>query len=165
MAKFCVKCGSPLMNGPFCTKCGADVRSVSQSMQTQAISAPAQPPVPAEPTGPQPVNGTVPVADSRTSRSSQARNEHSGQAWYRSGGHHLCRRCCGCCRRVLRCSSRQPKDHQVPNGVLGSSSDTGGKNPQVPARLRSGASSSSRESHGECLPILQQRRRQQGNRR
>ena len=61
MAKFCVKCGSPLTSGPFCTKCGADARSVSQSVQPQPISVPAQPPLPTAQTGPQPISATVPV--------------------------------------------------------------------------------------------------------
>ena len=67
MAKFCVKCGTPLGTGPFCVKCGADARSVSQSVQPQPTSVPAQPPqptaaipaqaavVPATQAGPQPV--------------------------------------------------------------------------------------------------------------
>ena len=103
MAKFCVKCGSPLMSGPFCTKCGADVRSVSQSVQPQPTSAPVQPPVPAAQTGSPTRQHSGPGAGSRSPRGPQARDEHSGQAWYRSGGHHLCRRRSGCCRRVLRC--------------------------------------------------------------
>ncbi len=46
MAKFCVKCGTPLGTGPFCVKCGADARSVAQSAQPQPTSVPAQAPQP-----------------------------------------------------------------------------------------------------------------------
>jgi hypothetical protein len=60
MAKFCVKCGTPLGSGPFCVKCGADARSVAQSVQTQAAPPPAQLSVRAERAGPQPVKATLP---------------------------------------------------------------------------------------------------------
>jgi hypothetical protein len=65
MAKFCVKCGTPLGSGPFCVKCGADTRSIAQSVQSQPASVPAQSPqavtTPATQAGPQPVI-TTPAA-------------------------------------------------------------------------------------------------------
>jgi hypothetical protein len=54
MAKFCVKCGTPLGSGPFCVKCGADARAV-------ATTAPAQPPAAAVPPA-QPIQQIVPPA-------------------------------------------------------------------------------------------------------
>ncbi len=36
MAKFCVKCGAPLCEGPFSVKCGAHIRNVVESAQPQS---------------------------------------------------------------------------------------------------------------------------------
>src|SRR5690349_16000146 len=58
MANFCVKCGSPLINGPFCTKCGTDARGVTQSAQVQpnsVSSQPSQATAAARHTSPQPI--------------------------------------------------------------------------------------------------------------
>lgn len=44
MAKYCVKCGTPLDSGPFCVKCGADTRSAAQSVPPEPPSMPVQPP-------------------------------------------------------------------------------------------------------------------------
>ena len=141
MANFCVKCGSPLTNGPFCTKCGAAARSVAQSVQTQAASPPAQLSVPAEPTGPQPVNGTLPspaVAPPvalRQGMSTLAKLGIAAVAIIFVGG------AAGAVGVYYVAHRVSQKIHQAADGVLGSSSDTGGRTSQ-PGDSGSAASSS-----------------------
>jgi hypothetical protein len=53
MAKFCVKCGTPLGSGPFCVKCGADARAVATVVEPPVPAAAVPPPV-------QPIQQIVP---------------------------------------------------------------------------------------------------------
>jgi hypothetical protein len=126
MAKFCVKCGSPLMSGPFCTKCGADVRSMSQSVQPQPISAPAQPPVPAAQTGPQPVSTAVPVPTvvpsvvPKQGMSTLAKLGVAAVAIIFVGG------AAGAVGVYYVAHRVSQKYHEVSSGILGSGSDSSG---------------------------------------
>ena len=153
MAKFCVKCGSPLVSGPFCTKCGADVRSVSQSVQPQPISAPAQPPVPAAQTGPQPVGAAVPVPTvappvvPKQGMSTLAKLGIAAVAIIFVGG------ASGAVGVYYVAHRVSQKYHEVSNEILGSSSDSR-NNAEGSGPTESGASSSSRESMGNVCRFL-----------
>lgn len=153
MAKFCVKCGSPLMSGPFCTKCGADVRSMSQSVQPHPISAPTQPPVPAAQTGPQAVSTAVPVPTVAPSvvpkqgMSTLAKLGIAAVAIIFVGG------AAGAVGVYYVAHRVSQKYHEVSNGILGSSSDSR-NNAEGSGQTESGASSSSSESMGNVCRFL-----------
>ena len=146
MAKFCVKCGSPLMTGPFCTKCGADARSVSQSVQPQPISAPIQPPVPAAQTGPQPVSAAVsasavaPPVVPKQGMSTLAKLGIAAVAIIFVGG------AAGAVGVYYVAHRVSQKYHEVSNGILGSGSDSSGNFPW--GWLRFGEPESGRSKSG-----------------
>lgn len=153
MAKFCVKCGSPLMSGPFCTKCGADVRSMSQSVQPQPTSAPAQPPVPAAQTGPQAVSTAVPVPTvappvvPKQGMSTLAKLGIAAVAIIFVGG------AAGAVGVYYVAHRVSQKYHEVSNEILGSSSDSR-NNAEGSGQTESRASSSSSESMGNVCRFL-----------
>ncbi len=153
MAKFCVKCGSPLMSGPFCTKCGADVRGMSQSVQPQPTSAPAQPPIPAAQTGPQPVIATVPVPAiappvvPKQGMSTLAKLGIAAVAIIFVGG------AAGAVGVYYVAHRVSQKYHEVSDGILGSSSDSR-NNTEASGQAGSKASSSSSGSMGNVCRFL-----------
>jgi hypothetical protein len=116
MAKFCVKCGSPLGTGPFCVKCGADMRNIV---------------TPAQPQPPQPV-AQMPVAQATPSASSVPAKQGMGTlaklgiaevAIIFVGGVAGAVGVYSVAHRVSQ------KVHQGEDRILGSRSDTGGNDP------------------------------------
>ena len=155
MAKFCVKCGTPLGSGPFCVKCGADARSVTQSVQPQPASVPAQSPqaaaVPATQAGPQPVTTppavpavAQPVAPKK-GMSTLAKLGIAALAVILVGG------AAGAVGVYYVAHKVSQKYHEVSDGILGSSSSSS-SDPST--RSGNGGSASSSGSMGDVCRLL-----------
>lgn len=123
MAKFCVKCGTPLDSGPFCVKCGADTRSVANSVPPKP-APPAPQPVPQQPgpvavhTTAAPVTPTQPDA-AKAGMSPIAKLGIAALAVILVGG------AAGAVGVYYVAHKVSQKYHEVSDGILGSGSSSG----------------------------------------
>ena len=168
MASFCVKCGSPLTNGPFCTKCGTDARTAAQSAQPQSAAMSAQPTpaaVPPAQTGPQPA--APPPAGQVVAQPAPARQGMSTLAklGIAAVGIIFAGGVAGAVGVYYVAHRVSQKIHQAENRILGAKSDSGGDR-SAPGDSASGGDSvvsSTDNSMGRCVPLSQQRRCEQGD--
>jgi hypothetical protein len=136
MAKFCVKCGSPLGTGPFCVKCGADMRN---------IVTPAQP-QPPQPVAQMPVAQATPSASpvpAKQGMSTLAKLGIAALAIVLAGG------AAGAVGVYYVAHKVSQKYHEVSDGILGSSS--GSTDNSRDAGSGSGSRSSSSDSSSSSL--------------
>jgi hypothetical protein len=158
MAKFCVKCGTPLGSGPFCVKCGADARSVAQSVQPQPAFVPAQPPqaaaVPATQAGPQPVitSPAVPsVAQPVAAKQGMSTLAKLGIA---ALAVVLVVGASGAVGVYYVAHKVSQKYHEVSDGILGSSSSSSSKSGEASGQAGSAGSGSASGSMGDACHLL-----------
>lgn len=158
MAKFCVKCGTPLDSGPFCVKCGADARNVAQSIQPQPASMPAQPPqaaaVAATQAGPQPVitSPAVPAVAQpvvpKKGMSTLAKLGIAALAVILVAG------AAGAVGVYYVAHKVSQKYHEVSDGILGPSSNSSSKNGEASGQASSAGSGSASGSMGDVCHLL-----------
>ncbi len=114
MAKFCVKCGTPL-SGAFCGKCGADMRNVSSTTQPQ----PSQPTAPAPQLVAQQANLSPAPAPAKQGVSPLAKLGIAAVAIIFVGG------AAGVVGVYYVAHRVSQKIHQTADGILGSDSKSG----------------------------------------
>ena len=155
MAKFCVKCGTPLDSGSFCVMCGTDARNVANPASAQPAT-PAPQPV-AQPAGPVAVPSTAaPLAATQATIQQPAAQQ--GMSTLAKLGIAalavvLVVGTAGAVGVYYVAHKVSQKYHEVSDGILGSSSGSGSSNPGRASSGSAGSGSAS-GSMGDVCHLL-----------